>query len=388
MDKRTDTSGAYDPRPLTAGRSNALTAAWTRVVAAGRDGLRDTIAGLVAAVVLIANIVSFGALMFPGNLSDGMPIAIWAMLIGSSIGGVWIALRTSLPPIATGIDSPTGAVLVLLGASAGSDIPAAGGSPAIAVQTVMLIFTAATVMSGALLYGLGVCRWGSYFRFVPYYLFGVLAGLLCACVMFTISYARLGVVRRHMTRAQFAGYVDRTAEAAAYLRENGDAIQIYWLSGYIFFGSSEGVLERIRGDIEALPRGRVAYVILDFSMASGADSSAVVSLAKLRNFCDQQGTTLVYCPLSPANHKALKFGGVFDGKSRHQAFADLSFALAWCEDRLLAKTNQLGIRIRVREKKGTRTDLTDLRTQFKFFSDLPRAFGLMTPGDSLPEFVV
>ena len=519
---------------------------------------------------------------------------------------MWIALRTSLPPIATGIDSPTGAVLVLLGASAGSGILAAGGSPATAIQTVMLIFTAATVMSGALLYGLGVCRWGSYFRFVPYpviggflaatgwflivggvwmttgrtlslsglgstwtiidvaklgaavavllvllvlrrwfksafvmpaalllmwltgsvvlqtlglsgpehgwhfpslgeltrwspletihtsqltwsvmtrlvpellavtivalislvtkvsslevvrqtsgnldrefrahgiaslaaapfggligslqtgtsrlleqaggatrvsgvvcalalgavgvasfdlpglvpiaivaglvfnlgytfivdalwrpyiqrawldlllaigimivciqygYLIGVLAGLLCGCVMFAISYARFGVVRRHMTRAQFAGYVDRTAEAATYLRDNGDAIQIYWLSGYIFFGSSEGLFERIRGDIEALPRGRVAYVILDFSMASGADSSAVVSLAKLRNFCDQQGTTLVYCSLSPANHKGPKVGGVFGGGNTHQAFADLNLALAWCEDRLLAKAN-------------------------------------------------
>jgi hypothetical protein len=184
MEKRTDTSGAFDPEPLTRGQGNALTAAWTRVVAAGRDGLRDTIAGLVAAVVLIANIVSFGALMFPGNLSAGMPIAIWAMLIGSSIGGVWIALRTSLPPIATGIDSPTGAVLVLLGASAGSDILAAGGSPVIAVQTVMLIFTAATVMSGALLYGLGICRWGSYFRFVPYFVIG---GFLAATGWFLIA---------------------------------------------------------------------------------------------------------------------------------------------------------------------------------------------------------
>jgi SulP family sulfate permease len=603
MDKQTDTSGANDIGPIT--RDNSFAAARNRVVAAGRDGVRDTVAGLVAAVVLIANIVSFGALMFPGNLSSGMPIAIWAMLIGSSIGGVWIALRTSLPPIATGIDSPTGTVLVLLSASVGAGIQAAGESPAIAVQTIMLIFTAATVMSGALLYGLGLCRWGSYFRFVPYpviggflaatgwfliaggvrmttgrtlsfsglgatwtmidvaklaaaaavlltllvvrrclksafampaalllmwltgvvvlqtlglsgsehgwhfpslgeltrwspldtvrssqltwfmlarlipellavsivalislvtkvsslevtrqvsgnldrefrahgiaslaaapfggltsslqtgtsrlleqaggatrmsgvvcalalgavgvasfdlpglvpiaivaglvfnlgytfivdalwrpyiqrawldlllaigimivciqygYLIGVLAGLLCACVMFAISYARFGVVHRHLTRAQFAGHVDRTAEAAAFLRENGDVIQIYWLSGYIFFGSSEGVFERICGDIEALPRGRVAYVILDFSMASGADSSAVVSLAKLRNFCDQQGTTLVYCSLSPANHKALKLGGVFGGKSRHQAFADLNFALAWCEDRLLAKT--------------------------------------------------
>ena len=114
MDKPADTSGANDLGPFTLGRGSGVAAAWNRVAAAGRD----TLAGLVAAVVLIANIVSFGALMFPGTLSGGMPVAIWAMLIGSSIGGVWIALRTSLPPIATGIDSPTGAVLVLLGASA------------------------------------------------------------------------------------------------------------------------------------------------------------------------------------------------------------------------------------------------------------------------------
>ena len=64
-----------------------LVGAWPKLIAAGRDGLKDTIAGLVASVVLIANIISFGALMFPGALSDGGPIAIWAMLIGSCIGG-------------------------------------------------------------------------------------------------------------------------------------------------------------------------------------------------------------------------------------------------------------------------------------------------------------
>ena len=68
MGKRTDTSGAYDPGPLTQGRGNAFTAAWTRVVAAGRDALRDTIAGLVAAVVLIANIVSFARPHVSGQL--------------------------------------------------------------------------------------------------------------------------------------------------------------------------------------------------------------------------------------------------------------------------------------------------------------------------------
>jgi sulfate permease, SulP family len=606
MDEQTKAVRAHDPTPLVRDPGDAPTGAWSRLITAGRDCVKDTMAGLVASVVLIGNIVSFGALMFPGDLSAGIPTAIWAMLIGGCIGGVWIALATSLPPLATGIDSPTGAVLVLLSASAGSGVVAAGGGLQTAIQTVMLIFTAATLMSGALLYGLGACRWGSYFRFVPYfvvggflaatgwfliaggvrmttgrtlalsslatkwtvietaklataiaalmvllavrrwirsafampaallvmwatgaivlqglgisgpehgwyfpslgamtkwspfeaartsqltwsmmaglvpellavtivalislvtkvstieaarqasgnldrefrahgiasliaapfggltsslqtgtsrllehaggatrmsgvvcavalgavavanfnltglipiaivaglvfylgytfiidalwrpysqrawidlllavgimtvcieygYLAGVLVGLVCACVLFAISYARSGVVRRHVTRAQFASYVDRSSEASEHLRETGDAIQLYWLSGYIFFGSSEGVFERIRSDIEGLPPRAVAYVILDFGMVSGADSSAVVSLAKLRNFCDQQGTTLVYCSLSPANRAALELRGFFGGKSQHQAFADLNIALAWCEDRLLAKAD-------------------------------------------------
>jgi SulP family sulfate permease len=172
MNEEREAVRAHDSAPLVRDRGGALAAAWSRLIATGRDCVKDTIAGLVASMVLIANIVSFGALMFPGDLSAGIPTAIWAMLIGGCFGGVWIALATSLPPLATGIDSPTGAVLVLLSAAAGSSVVAAGGSPQTAVQTVMLIFTAATFMSGALLYGLGACRWGSYFRFVPYFVVG------------------------------------------------------------------------------------------------------------------------------------------------------------------------------------------------------------------------
>lgn len=621
------------PEPLERNRVRALVGTRSRFIAAGRDFLKDAMAGLVASVVLIANIVSFGALMFPGDLGAGIPTAIWAMLIGSCIGGVWIALATSLPPLATGIDSPTGIVLVLLSATAGSGVLEAGGSPQIAVQTVMLIFTAATVLSGALLFCFGERGWGPYFRFVPYfvvggflaatgwfliaggfrlvtgraldvsslaaeltvietaklssafaallvllalrrwirsslampaalfgmwlmgtillhhlgrsdpehgwyfpslgaltrwsplealpttqptwsimaglvpelfavaivalislvtkvssievtreaagdlnrefrahgiaslisatfggiasslqvgassllehaggatrmsgvvcalalgavgvanfdllglvpipivaglvfylgytflfdalwrpysqrawldlllavgiavvcinfgYLVGVAVGIVCACVLFAISYAQSGVVRRHLTRAQYASYVDRTARASEHLRRAGDAIQIYWLSGYIFFGSSERVFERIRADIEALPAGQVADVILDFGMVTGADSSAIVSLAKLRNFCDLRGTTLVYSAPSPAICAALKRGGFFGGKKEHQVFADLNLALAWCEDRLLAKANfdadmgLTGFEPWLQHQLGGRVEVTDL----------------------------
>ncbi|HEY6433053.1 MAG TPA: SulP family inorganic anion transporter, partial [Acetobacteraceae bacterium] len=577
----------------------------SRLIATGRDVIKDTVAGVLASVILIANIISFAALMFPGDLSSGIPVAIWAMLIGGCIAGAWIALTTSLPPLATGIDSPTGAVLILLSASVASGVRAAGGDTETAIQSVMLAFTAATFLSGALLYGLGACRWGSYFRFVPSsvvggflaatgyflivgairmatgqpaimlaalanwtaagvaklaiailvvgillalrrwvksafampatlvamwllsatvlrtlglsgaehgwyfrslgtltpwvpwqaartshltwamlirlvpellamtivalvslvtkvssievgrqaagdldrefrghgignliaaplgglasslqvstsrllehaggatrmsgiacalvlgvvglasldlpglvpipivaglvlylgymfivdalwrpysqrawldlllaiaimmvcikygYLVGVLAGIVCACLLFVVSYARLGVVRRHLTGAQFSSHVDRSPEASAHLRAVGDAVQVYWLSGYVFFGSSERLFERIRGDIEAAQLHRVAYVILDFGLVSGSDSSAFVSLAKLRNYCNQHGTAILYCSVSPAIRDALARGGFIGGKTRHDAFADLNTALASCEDKLLAES--------------------------------------------------
>lgn len=567
---------------------------------AARKLLKDAIAGLVASVVLTANIISFGALMFPGHLAPGIPLAIWAMLIGSCAGGLWIARTTSIPPLASGIDSPTGIVLALLSASIASHAIMIGDTPQMAVQTAMLIFSVTTLILGALFYALGVLRWGPYFRFVPYfvvcgflaatgwfliaggvrmttgraltqsgllapwtapetvrllcavsalavllgvrqwiksafgmplallgmwlfgvvvlratghdgpaggwyfpslgtlsawspfsalksahleeairylpemfavivvalvslvtkvsslevarqvagdldrelrshgigsliaaplggitcslqtgtsrlleqaggatrmsggfcalilgavglanfdllglvpipliaglvfylgytfivdalwrpymqrawldlllaigimvvcvrsgYLVGVIAGVIAACLMFAISYARVGVVRRHLSRAQFSSYVDRSMEAMRHLRENGEAIQIYWLSGYIFFGSSEAILERIRNDIENRPHGQVSHVILDFGMVSGADSSTGASLAKLRHFCGRNGIALAYCALSPRAMAALKRGGFAAGPN--QVFDSVNLAIAWCEDQLLAK---------------------------------------------------
>jgi SulP family sulfate permease len=637
MSERSQPEQTNQPAFLLRNRAGIVATALPPLIAIARDGIKDATAGLVASVVLIANIVSFGALMFPGALSSGIQPVIWSMLIGGCLGGVWIALSTSLPPLATGIDSPTGAVLVLLSASAASTTLASGGSPQIAVQTVMLMFIVATFATGALLYVLGALRWGSYFRFVPYfvvggflaatgwflilgavgmtahgvrdfgtllstwtsaqsarlisaiavlllllalrrwvkspfavpvallatwlaatialaafglsdpehdwyfpslgnlrgwspvelaratqlnwsimagfvpgmvavpavalislitkvssievlrqtsgdlnrelrghgiaslvaapfggmtsslqvstsrllehaggatrmsgvacalalgavgmanfnlpglvpipivaglvlylgcsflidafwrpyserawldlllatgimvvciqygYLIGVLIGLIAACLLFAISYARLGVVRRHATRAKFASHVDRSLEASEHLRAAGDGIQIYWLSGYIFFGSSEGIFERIESDIEALPRGRVVYIVIDFARVSGADASALISLTKLRNFCDQRRTTLVYCSLSPTNYAALKRGGFFGGKKQHQAFENLNLGLAWCEDQLLAKANL-----------DTGTSLTD------FAPWLARQLGThVKPGDLLTYF--
>src|SRR5258708_36573760 len=157
MDEQGEATRGHKPEPVrlrpraTAGEdwSRLLAADWSRLFAEHRsrwlatdrfyltgavsDWIKDGVAGLAASVVLIANIVSFGALMFPGNLSSGIPTAVWAMLIGGCIGGGWIALRTSLPPLPPGLASPPGALLPLLSARGGPCRLAAGGRPQLCV---------------------------------------------------------------------------------------------------------------------------------------------------------------------------------------------------------------------------------------------------------------
>lgn len=594
---------------------------------------KDALAGSVASIVLIANIVSFAALMFPGELAAGAPTAVWTMLVGSAVIGFWVAWKTTLPPLATGIDSPTGAVFALVAASVGQLMLSAGGNASQAIQTTLLIFTGASVMSGALLLCVGVARWASYLRFVPFfvisgflgatgwlliaggirlttgrspiealtggageevlrlicaiavfavllavrrwmrwalalpvalivmtafgalalrllgwsgqdhgwylpslgtltawqplhavqadptslvialrfvpemialaivalvslvtkttslevmrkrsgdldaemrahglatllaaplggiacsmqlgtsrlleqsgggtyragmatalllgivallnldllslipvpiaaglvfqlgwgflveafakslsrhdwlnltlgvimaaacvhfgYVAGVIGGIVCACLLFAVSYARIGAVRQHLSRAQFAGNVSRSAEASRHLSDSGEAIQIYWLSGYIFFGSSEAVFERVRRDVQSLPPGRVTHVILDFGLVPATDVSATVSLAKLRHFCEQQGIVVVFSCVAPGLRVALEREGFFKGRDAPEPFADVTAALAWAEEAVLARSGSTvpsdaaDIKDWLAQQLGTGVPVVDLLT--------------------------
>jgi SulP family sulfate permease len=174
------------------------------------------------------------------------------------------------------------------------------------------------------------------------YLVGVIGGVIGACLLFAVSYARTGVVRQHLSRAQFTGNVSRSAVAARHLADAGESIQLYWLSGYIFFGSSEGVFERVQADLAARPPRLVSHVVLDFGLVTGTDASATVSLAKLRNHCQQQGATLVFSALAPEIRAALERDGLFAGKPAQPPFTDVNTALAWCEERVLAQAGLEG----------------------------------------------
>ena len=112
----------------------------------------------------------------------------------------------------------------------------------------------------------------------------------------------------------------------------------------MFFGSSEGLFERVQSDLAARPPRSVSHVVLDFGLVTGADASATVSLTKLRNHCQKQGTTLVFAAIPPDVRRAFERDGLLGaGAGQPAPFADMSIALAWCEERLLERAgHELG----------------------------------------------
>jgi sulfate permease, SulP family len=167
------------------------------------------------------------------------------------------------------------------------------------------------------------------------YFMGVVVGVIGACLMFALSYSRIGVIRRHLTRQEFSSNVERSPEQTRLLREEGKRVHVFWLSGFIFFGSSNGLFERIKRAIEVQRDKPVGYVVLDFTSVPGLDTSAVLSLVKLRNYCEEHDVTLGFSGLSESMRVSFERADFFGSARSHQVFGSRNEAIEWCEDMLL-----------------------------------------------------
>lgn len=588
-------------RRLPPARPAAL---WGSLSAHGAAIGANTLAGLAASLLTLAYCLSFSALLFQGALAPGLPMGLWALLVGSAVAGLYVSLTTSLPPAEAGPDNPAVAVLAVLAATVSGPVLLAGGDALAAVDMVLLAFTLATLVTGIALYLLGRFRLGAYVRFVPYpvvagflaasgwflvigglevmtgtditlasamqavaperqmivafgvlfglgvfaakafsgslyvlpiafvagtvvlrtalwvldvpregsgwfigsaanlepwlplrallthdidygiflsaaseiaavagvtllallldvtglelaraksadldwefrsngaanmiaaplggvmgnlslngsrlldetggferssgviaslvvllvvltgadlagivpapvlaglliylglvvltevllrspahrawtdfglallimaaivvegYLAGIMFGFIAACLTFAVSYGRVSVVRRHLTRAEIASNMDRSAVASQRLAEEGRRIHVFWLSGYIFFGSSNGLYERLVAAMQEEDGGARSFAVLDFSEVSGLDTSAVLSLRKLKTFAETHGVTLVLAGVSEAMARTFDRVGVHSQAAPLPVFAASSHAIEWCEDQILAE---------------------------------------------------
>jgi len=166
------------------------------------------------------------------------------------------------------------------------------------------------------------------------FLIGVGVGLVAMIILFVLSYSRINVVHHALSGAELKSNVERFAHHRRVLAELGQHIYILELRGFIFFGTANTLLERIRArvaDTEQLP---VRYIVLDFRRVTGLDSSAVLSFVKGRQLAEAQGITLVLTHISERIGHQFELGGLSEN-ARVRIFPDLDHGLEWCEEQLL-----------------------------------------------------
>jgi SulP family sulfate permease len=163
---------------------------------------------------------------------------------------------------------------------------------------------------------------------------GVVVGIIAACVIFALLYGRVSCVRIEFDATTRTSNVERSIEATQRLRKRGAQVCGLCLQGFLFFGTANSILQRIRERLDAQGPPRVRFVVLDFGSTNGMDASVSVSFVKLRQLCAAANAELVLTGL-PARSRALLAKTGTLGLRIHE-FPDLDAGLEWVEEALLA----------------------------------------------------
>ena len=168
---------------------------------------------------------------------------------------------------------------------------------------------------------------------------GLFVGALASCLIFAVNYSRVSLVKNAFTCDEYGSKVQRSAEENQVLRLRGRQFWVLRLRGYLFFGSIVGLVSDVQRrikqsharDIQAL-----RVLVLDFRYTNGMDSSAALSLVKLRQIIEERRMQLVLTALEPDVERTLRREHCIRDDEVVKVFDDLDAALEWCELRAIA----------------------------------------------------
>lgn len=171
------------------------------------------------------------------------------------------------------------------------------------------------------------------------FLTGLLVGLFLSLVMFVIRYSNVNVIRAFMNGDLYRSTVERTEQENIILNNKGKEILIPIVSGYLFFGNSAFIVNKIISEVNQNKEYSTRYIVFDFSRVTGMEVTCFMSIIKLVQWCQQYKICLVFASL-PSEIKNEIHYFFTDNKEKelmYYEFLDLDHAIEWCEDTLLAE---------------------------------------------------
>lgn len=169
------------------------------------------------------------------------------------------------------------------------------------------------------------------------FLQGIGVGIIVMAIVFVLSYSRIDIVKSELTGSEQQSNVQRSPREAAFLNENGGEMVIFELQGYLFFGTTNRIFERVVQRLEGSTCSALRFLVLDFRRVSGVDASAVFSFLKLRHFAEAHGFAVAFTHLGESLIGKLRRGGCIKDDAVCIVFPDMDRGVEWCEEQLLRR---------------------------------------------------
>jgi SulP family sulfate permease len=167
------------------------------------------------------------------------------------------------------------------------------------------------------------------------FLQGVGAGLAIAIVLFVINYSRIDIVKNSLTGRSYQSSTERPLEHRRLISDLGERIEILRLNGFVFFGTSQGLVQRVNGRLRDQKRDQLRFLILDFQNVSAVDSSAVFSFVRLKQLAESHRFHLILTEVDPQTREQLIRAGIKVNEEWVRFFTSLDYGMEWSEARLL-----------------------------------------------------
>ncbi|MBZ0275336.1 MAG: cyclic nucleotide-binding domain-containing protein [Anaerolineae bacterium] len=175
------------------------------------------------------------------------------------------------------------------------------------------------------------------------FLTGIILGLISVVAVFLVNYSRTNIFHHEFSGAETTSNVERNAHQQRELLKLGQHISVMELQGFIFFGTANAILDRLKARLNeaALP---LAYMILDFRRVTGVDSSAAFSFIKAQYQAESHNFMLIFTHLSPQLEDQFAHNGIAPN-DHLKYFADLDHALEWVENELIEHNRVTQMRV-------------------------------------------
>jgi SulP family sulfate permease len=133
---------------------------------------------------------------------------------------------------------------------------------------------------------------------------GVLIGVVIGCATFAFSASRVSAIKFNFDGLEYRSSLDRGPYEMSLLARHGQKIRGMALQSYLFFGSANRLYQHVKELLAVEPDCR--FLIFDFRLVTGIDSSATHSFAQIKEAASGCGARIVLVNLTPELERAFR----------------------------------------------------------------------------------